>query len=192
MHYCIHAYTKEFPTDDVIERILSPYNEVDYYKADENTPRPLFLWDWWQLGGRYGGRLKLIATKETHSRYEWVFRARERRAGRLYRSDLLEKCARGTQDPYNRYQKNEEEVFPYLGILGGTIRIDGGWLPDIENRGEIADDCWGIVTDDGTAIVRDVWNGEKFEETPDFDARARLVMERCENDHYLTVIDIHS
>lgn len=31
MHYCSIIITKEFPTNDVLEEILSPYNEDDYY-----------------------------------------------------------------------------------------------------------------------------------------------------------------
>lgn len=72
--------------------------------------------------------------------------------------------------------------------------MDGAWLPDVVNRYERSEQCFGVITDDGTVIVRDFWNAEaqKWEDTPDFDARARLVMERLERDHYLTVIDAHN
>lgn len=197
MHYCIHLYTKDFPSDEVIKQVLAPYDEEAFYKAkesDESIQRPLFLCDWYQIGGRYGGRLKLNSTEETEERYEWIYLARYKRAGRLYRSKLLELVARGIMDPYDPKKIDEEDALRYIGFKDGAIRVDGAWLPDVVNRYERAEQCFGVITDDGTVIVRDFWNEEtqKWEDTPDFDARARLAMERRECDHYLTVIDAHS
>lgn len=191
MHYCLYLYTKEFPSDEVIDQLLKPYNEESYYKDDEeepSTPRPLFLWDFWQVGGRYGGKLRLSTKAEDDDRYDWEYCPRHLRAGKLYRCRLIEKCARGILDPPHLLR--EEEALQYLH-MDDSIRVDGGWLPHIVNRHEIADRCFIILTDDGTAIAREVWDGDNWIDTPDFDDRARLVMERCEADHFLTVIDIH-
>lgn len=198
MHYCIHLYTKDFPSDEVIKRSLAPYDEEAFYEAkesDESIQRPLFLCDWYQIGGRYGGRLKLNSTDETENRYEWKYLARYKRAGRLYRSKLLEAVARGIMDPYIPEKIDEEEALPYIGFKDGAIRVDGAWLPDVTNLEELADNCFGVLTDDGTVLVRDVWDEstEKWTiDVPEFDTNAKLVMERCKDDHYLTVIDAHS
>ena len=53
MHYCSIIITKEFPTDTVLEEILRPYNEDDYYSQDERQAPPYFyvglVAGWWPI-----------------------------------------------------------------------------------------------------------------------------------------------
>lgn len=73
MHYSTLIITTEKPTEDDIERVLEPFNEDNYYynaqergvnfESDEVDPeRPLFLWDWYVIGGRWKNRLKCSQT----------------------------------------------------------------------------------------------------------------------------------
>lgn len=58
MHYCTLLITKEFPTDEAISDIMRPYYE-ELVEYDDNGnrigERPVFLWDWYKIGGRYNG-----------------------------------------------------------------------------------------------------------------------------------------
>jgi len=192
MHYCLYLYTKEFPTDALIDEMLAPYNEEKFYNEGEweDKERPVFLWDWWQIGGRYGGKLKLAMTEETIEKYKFRYYERERRAGRLFRCQLLETVSRGVLDTPTEGKVDETDTFQYLGSRDGFLAVDGCWLPDLLNKG-IGDECFAVLTDDGTAIAREVWNGDDWVRTDNFDARAKMVMERLEGTHYLTVIDLH-
>jgi hypothetical protein len=55
------VFTKEFPTETVLEKILAPLNwdyvfDREYREESYSAP---FTWDYWLLGGRYSGALKL-------------------------------------------------------------------------------------------------------------------------------------
>ena len=53
MHYCCMVFTKEFPTQAVLEKVLKPFDSEDVYDQPEETRvHPAFTWDWWQVGGR--------------------------------------------------------------------------------------------------------------------------------------------
>lgn len=60
-HCCCMVFTKEFPTETVLEKILAPLNwdyvfDREYREKSYSAP---FTWDYWLLGGRYSGALKL-------------------------------------------------------------------------------------------------------------------------------------
>lgn len=60
MHYCCMVFTKEFPSQAVLEKVLKPFNSEEVYgQPEENIVYPAFTWDWWRVGGRYEGKLKL-------------------------------------------------------------------------------------------------------------------------------------
>lgn len=69
MHYSTLIITAEKPTKEDIERVLEPFNEDNYhYDAKEggidfendeiDHERPLFLWDWYEIGGRWDKSLE--------------------------------------------------------------------------------------------------------------------------------------
>ena len=75
MHYCALLITKEFPTEDKIDEIMRPYyyDNIEYdEKGNLTSPYPVFTWDWYQIGGRYNGKLKL-KIDENDETYNWGF-----------------------------------------------------------------------------------------------------------------------
>ena len=83
MHYHYNIFTKGCPTDKQILEIMKPYNE----DANEEL-YPDFTWDWYALGGRYGGMIKLDVSKK---RYQFGILPRSPHNGRNFRSALLDK-----------------------------------------------------------------------------------------------------
>lgn len=187
MHYACLVFTKEFPTDDILYKALAPFNEEDFYDKDEETRvLPEFLWDWFSVGGRYSGMVKL-KIDEKDKKYEWGFYARTPRCGRLFRSKILEKMFSMKKDCRGHYF-NEEEFFAELGAYDGYIRVDGCPVADILDRDELS--CYCFVDKDGNAYSRERWNGERFEKHEDFQEVLKNTIENS-MDCYLTVVDLH-
>lgn len=187
MHYCALLITKEFPTKETIERIMKPFSEEDFYKdeASETRERPAFLWDWYQIGGRYNGRLKLKYGEENTAKYNWSFYAREPRNGRQFWSYLLTKM----YDMGNRlFRPAEEDFFPTMGSLDGFLRVDGALIADILNIDDIG--CYIYIDKDGNAYAREVWDGNEWHEHPGFDEKLKQIIADSA-DCWATVIDIH-
>ena len=92
MHYCVLLFTKEFPSKNEIDEIMQPYYEENAEYDDETgkrlTPYPVFEWDWYQIGGRYNGYLKLRVDKDEEY-YKWGYYLREERNKRLFYSHTL-------------------------------------------------------------------------------------------------------
>jgi len=185
MHYCLHLFTKQFPTNEVIKEELAPYNSE---LLSDDQPLPAFTYDWWQVGGRYGGQIKLgILGTEDKYRWDYLTLDMDRRAGRLFRSQFLEKLASRIPGPY----LTEDEALGYMGFGDGFIYADGAWLPDVTNLADIAGKCFYILAD-GEVMAREVWDGEHWISTDyDFDEKAYALMLRMAKNHYLTVIDLH-
>ena len=181
MHCCLMFLSRKLPADEDIATALQPYRSEDYYsKADAgvSVERPLFTWDWWQLGGRYAGRLKLrVDPNDRDSEYQWMFYAKQPRAGRLFRSQLIE---RSLENQRLRLL-GEEDLFLSMGRRDGYIYVDGAKIADCLNFAEQCTACYIVLCDDGTALVRD---DEGFDEA---------VQALCEEkkDGYVTYIDIH-
>lgn len=199
MHYCCHLYTKEFPTDGVIENAMAPYYEERYYEereTDESISRPVILYDYYIVGGRYGGVLKLDWTKEKYKPHCFL---PYKRAGRLFRSAYLERTAYGTLEwtDWLKVRDNKlEELYAmqYCGAKEGSdgMRVDGALICDLTNFNEIADACYCVIDTDGKAYARETFDRDNWVDTPNFDETVKAIVEKNrENDCYLTVIDIH-
>ena len=90
MHYCCFIFTKEFPTDEILQKVLKPFNSEGFYSnSNENSVYPMFTWDYFRLGGRYSGMLKL-EVKENDEKYKWEFYENNPRNNRLFRSQLID------------------------------------------------------------------------------------------------------
>lgn len=188
MHYCCYLITKQFPSDEVIEKVLRPFND-DVVYGDE-IERPAFMWDWWQIGGRYCGKLKLKCDDEEKNEYRWMFYEREPRTGRLFRSYALEEIKKLNEHAKLHFSFSEEDYFPQMGSRDGFLYVDGGRIADMINMDEQANKCYCIVDSDGNAYSRDYWNGEDFIRNDSFDEQARRIITESEN-CYIAVVDIH-
>lgn len=186
MHYCSIIITKEFPTDNVLEEILRPYNEDDYYSQDERQAPPTFMWDWWQVGGRYTGQIKLTIDKDDEE-YQWCYMAKEPRAGRLFRSSTLEHFQFLSNKNNSFYF--EEDYFPSMGYRDGFLYVDGGRVKDIQNLEELG--CFNFIDKDGRAFTRSYYDGQgNFIDNADFDKQFMNALKNSQ-DCYICVVDIH-
>ena len=190
MHYCIRILTKEFPTDKVIENVLQPFywdNIPEEEDRDKDFVFPAFTWDWWQVGGRYNGALKLRYDRNAdNDKYRWMFYEKTPRAGRLFRSRLLEDILEMSKYGYNK----EEDYFLSMGGRDDYLYVDGAYVDDLINFEEECDACFGFIDLDGKAYVRSYWNGNEFIDNEKFDDQ---VKEICKDRKgcYVVVVDVH-
>lgn len=187
MHYCIHVFTVNFPSNNQLREILNPFEEEAFYSDEDfEKERPAFLWDCWRIGGRYGGSLKLKVQTEKDDEYRWNYYMRdgEQREGRLFYSRLLEMI----RDKFPYYEAREEDWVNYMGD-GTYLYVDGGKIKDLVNVDEIG--CFGFVDIDGTAYAREFWTGDNWEKHDDFDNRYQETLKN-RSDCFLTIIDIHN
>lgn len=191
MHYCCLVITKEFPTDEVLEKVMAPYNEEDYYKAQdqgEGPERPIILWDWWQVGGRYGGQFKL-AMRDNDPEYKWEFYDKEPKEGRLYRSNAFIKIyelLNGRTYGWPTY--HEEDFYQYMGCRDGYLLVDGGRIRDLINFESVG--CYCFIDADGQAFARERWVGEEWQDIDDFDELLKNTIE-ASREYYACIVDIH-
>lgn len=202
MHFCIAVITDQFPTDDVLGQKLAPYDENAFYSQFEDreeieeeidkAQRPLFMWDYWQIGGRYGGQLKL-KIDEKDPEYQWRCYIKEPRAGRLYRSKMIETHF-NSKDAYgNRLFRNmEEDTYRYLGYDDGYIRVDGCRIRDAIDFENTVIDSFGFIGKDGTVYLREYWDGNDWIEIEDeeYEEKVRSAIQGIE-DCYACFVDIH-
>lgn len=189
MHYCCLVVRKVFPTEEVLEEALAPFkDDVVWDQPAESCVYPAFTWDWWQVGGRYSGQFKL-KVNENDEKYRWEYYAREPRAGRLFRSYIIEKMIdrlKCESSLFGYFQ--EEDFFRSMGINDYFLYVDGGKASDIINLDEV--DCWCYVDADGNGYARDYWHGDGFTVNADFDEKLKEVIEKSK-DYYVCVVDLH-
>lgn len=193
MHFCITVITEQFPTDDVLEKKLAPFNDDVYYGKfhdDEEPPedvvRPQFLWDWWEVGGRFGGLLKLRVNNEDEE-YNWMFVAKEPMAGRLFRSNMLEHI----NNEKRWFFRDEERAYLYIGRRDGYIRVDGCKVKDaIDLEDTVVNHGWGFIGRNGEAYSRKYWTGEEYVNDDLYEEKVRAALKGTE-DCYVCYVDIH-
>ena len=88
MHYCLLLVTKEIPSESRISKILQPYDEenLECNKNNEVISFPIFTYDWWEIGGRYSGKLKL-KIDNNDEKYDWEYISDRNK--KLFHSKLL-------------------------------------------------------------------------------------------------------
>ena len=187
MHYCCMVFTKEFPTQTVLEKVLKPFNSEDVYgKPEETIVYPAFTWDWWKVGGRYGGKLKL-KVEESDEKYRWNYYEGNPRNGRLFRSSLLDKMKELAKNvPFSFFC--EEEWFGTMGSMDGFIRVDGAFCADIINLQE--ESCYCSVDCNGNGFSRESWDGHNWNKNDDFDRQLKKIKAEC-SDCYVCIVDLH-
>ena len=107
MHCRGHLITKKLPTDDEISKILEKYRE-DYSQEQE------FSWDWYEIGGRYGGKIKINFNPENNKDNWYLFKDRN---NKYFISQAL-----------NELKAKKEEILTALTIanfyINTTININ--------------------------------------------------------------------
>lgn len=179
MHYCVHLITKTLPTEKEIDEIMKPYKDDNI----EDLSSRVFTWDWWSIGGRYGGRIKLKVDMEDEE-YRWKFYSLTPREGRLFHSSLLAEI----RERFPSYKSREEDWFVYLGVRDNYLCVDGAKIKDIINLEELG--CYICIDIDGSVIARGRWNEEDFIEDKDFDKKYEEILSKSQ-DYFLTILDIH-
>lgn len=189
MHYCLYLFTKKLPSNNKILEIMKPYDEEDFeYDVDGEIigGYPVFSWDWYQIGGRYKGDLKLKVDKNDKY-YHWEYYAREPRNNRLFISSVLTTMKESIKP---EWMFKEEDYFSVMGMKDGILYVDGARCCDIKNYEDL--DCYICIDDiDNLVIARDTWNGNSFVKNEKFDDKLHSILENRKDDGFLTVIDIH-
>lgn len=187
MHYCCVVITKDFPNDDVIEKVLRPFNSEDLYeKPEDNRVYPPFTWDWYEVGGRYGGYIKLKIDKDDE-KYKWRYIINEPRNGRLFRSALLDALAHYRKRTWDIAYR-ESYDFDYMGFSDGFLYVDAALADDIQNISEL--DCYCFIDQNGNAFSRESYTGETWAKNEEFDKQfssAKGNSSGC----YICVVDLH-
>lgn len=186
MHYCCLVITKDFPTDEVLEKVLTPFNDESFYGVpEEQRVRPAFTWDWYAVGGRYGGTIKLKIDMDDE-KYKWRYIITEPRNGRLFRSALLDALGHYRKSTWDiAYYENRD--FDYMGFEDGFLYVDAALADDIQNISEIG--CYCFVDQNGNAFARDYYNGE-LETNTEFDTQLSNAKANCTG-CYICVVDLH-
>lgn len=178
MHYCVHLFTKTLPTQEEIEEIMEPYND-DHYEE-----HPIFTWDHFLIGGRYGGRIKLKVCIEDEDEYEWKYYSHMPRESRLFYSSILNQI----RQSFPSYKCSEEDYISYMGLNDGFIYVDGARVKDILNLDDIS--CYVCIDADKNVIARSRWEDDKWIDDTEFDEKYNAIKERSK-DYFITVLDIH-
>lgn len=185
MHSCCLLFTKDFPSDGVIQKVLEPFFEDDFYaKPKDDRVRPAFLWDWYKVGGRYGGCIKLKMDLDDE-KYRWRYLIREPRNGRLFRSAILDTLERSHKSGFGYY---ENDFFGYMGENDLFLYVDAALADDIQNISEM--DCYCFIDQNGNAFARSYYTEEEWVDNLEFDKQLSNAKENCSG-CYICVVDLH-
>lgn len=172
MHYKGHIITKELPTNDILGNILEKYRE-NY--SDEVQ---LFAWDWYEIGGRYGGNLKIkFNPKENEDNY-YCFRDRN---NKYFISQILNEIKNNKENTYY----DELDYLKYMGLKENILYVDGAYVKDIIDF-DITN-CF-VVINENKIYIRESWDGHSFNENKNFD---KEVNDIDLTDKFITIIDFH-
>lgn len=178
MHECCLVITNEFPTDEILENVLKPFRE-----GEENTTP--FTWDWYEVGGRYNGGLKLKIDK-TDKKYCWTLRDRDApRNGRLFRSFLLTQIEQLCDNSSLYF---EDEYFPSMGSREKFLFVDAGYIPDLLNFENV--NCFCVIDKNGNAYSRERRTGKGVEENDKFCDQLKSVKNNSK-ECFACIVDLH-
>jgi hypothetical protein len=188
MHYSVLVITKSIPSDEDIANIMKKYNwnNLEYSEDGETllSERPIFTYDWYQIGGRYNGKLKLKIDMENEE-YRWQYYDRSGRNGRLFHSYLLRKMKDFSGGGF-RY--TEEDYYSSMGANEEFLYVDGARIKDLLNFSEVS--CYACIDVDGNAIAVESWDGSNFIKDEQFDEKLKTIKENSK-EYFATILDIH-
>lgn len=171
MHYKGYVITKKIPTNEQISKILKKYR-YDYEKQKE------FDFDWYSIGGRYGGQIKINFNPKNNEDDYICFRDRNYK---YFISDVLNEI----KERFDFY--DELDYLKYMGLNENILYVDGGYYNDIINF-DITD-CYLVIDDEENFYVREIWKDETFITDNEFDNKIKNINLK---DKFITVIDFHS
>lgn len=185
MHYCCVIISREFPTDNVLEKILKPYNEEDFYSKTENATYPVIMWDYWQVGGRYNGQLKMTIEKDND---QWKYYQKNARSESLFRSYLLDNMREYAKGSGKAFVYREEDFYYSIGYRDCFLYVDGAKISDVSNIEDVG--CYYFIDADGNAFTRSYFNGHDCIDCPDFDKELKAAIQKSK-DCYICIVDLH-
>lgn len=187
MHGCLMLFTKELPSKNDIENLMGKYNDSAVYGEDGETVKggmPQFTWDYYEIGGRYNGSIKLKFEHEDPY-YRWDYYEREPRNGRLFWAYIISQFEENKPRFFH-----EESCFGNMGAVDGAIYVDGARISDILNYDDL--NCYTFMTEDGEAYARSWYDGNRIADNNDFEEKLKAAKQAAkENDQFVTIIDYH-
>lgn len=167
MHYCLYLFTRKLPDDEEIRRIMYPFNDEN----DEKWEQP-FHWDWYVIGGRYGG--------EIHAEVSSIH---ESDLGLGYSlSSVNKKEVRSRL--FDTVPDSEYMMYSYIIEDDHSIRVDGAYIKKITNYNDVRDSGYVFVTEDGRCTARDDAGSREY------DKLLSTVFNEYK-DGFLTILDVH-
>lgn len=174
MHYCGYIITEKIPTDEEIEEILEPYNENI---QDEDLG---FSWDWFQIGGRYGGKLK-IKFDPSENEDNWFMGEKHERNYKYFISDKLKEL----KESLKFYDELENML--YMGLQERVLYVDGAYFENIYNF-DITN-CGFVIDNDKNLYSRELWENHNWVTDDKFDEKVKKIDLK---NKFITVVDIHN
>ena len=202
MHACLVLITKNLPTNEDISNYLARFDEENLYKEDENgvslyqqlTTKELkekypFQWDCWQVGGRYGGRIKYKLEEEDYRYLDHNINMKK------IRSNFYDKIQERYDDPFSKAfnkEVDECEFVNYIGRRDNILYCDGAKISTIQNIEEIKNDFDYCLYDaiNDVAIAREYWDKNEWKNNGNFQSQMKEIIEK-NTGAFLTIIDIH-
>lgn len=171
MHYKGHLITKKLPTSDEISKILEKYRE----KYDEEQE---FAWDWYMIGGRYGGEIKINFNPDENEDKWYCF---EDRNNKYFISEAINEIKEMHGSFYD-----ELEWLEYMGLRENVLYVDGAYYKDMINFD--LSDCFVVIDDEENLYVRQQWKNHDWIENKQFDDKVSKIDLK---DKFITIIDFH-
>lgn len=172
MHFKGHIITKKIPTQKKLERILSKYRE-DFDRKDKVD----FEWDWWQIGGRYGGKINIRFDPNENEDEYFLFRTRNHKYFIINILDNIKK---------NITFYDELDYLLYMGLNDKILHVDGGYFKDMIDFDITG--CFLVIDDEENLYVREYWSGENWISDNDFDKKVKAINLEGK---FITTIDFH-
>lgn len=172
MHYKGYVITKKIPTEEKLNEILRPYFEEN---EDNQTG---FSWDWWQIGGRYGGNIKINFNPEDNEDDCYMFRNRN---NKYFISEALNDLKEKIKPYYD-----ELDWLQYMGLRENLLYVDGAYYKDIIDF-DITN-CYVVIDEEQNVYAKEIWNGNDWVETKDFEEKIKNINLE---DKFITIIDFH-
>ena len=171
MHFKGHLVTKKLPTNDEISKILEKYRE----DLDEEQE---FSWDWYEIGGRYGGKIKINFNPDDNEEEWYCFQDRN---NKYFISQAINELKEKIKPYYD-----EIEWLKYMGLREKVLYVDGAFYKDMINFD--LSDCFVVIDDKETLYVRQKWNGDDWITNEKFNDEVSKIDLK---DKFITIIDFH-